>query len=62
VRSRRWRPADATAFLRTYFSEPELSLPSGTWRIDVTVHGNIGDGCTGPAVDLELALIVTVTE
>jgi hypothetical protein len=50
------------AFLRTYFSEPELSLPSGTWRIDVTVHGNIGEGCTGPAVDLELALIVTVTE
>jgi hypothetical protein len=58
-----WSEGDPNAaFLRTYFSEPELSLPSGTWRIDVTVHGNIGDGCTGPAVDLELALIVTVTE
>ncbi|HSJ00576.1 MAG TPA: hypothetical protein VLA59_09355 [Patescibacteria group bacterium] len=58
-----WSEDDPNAaFLRTYFSEPELSLPSGTWRIDVTVHATMGEGCTGPPVDLELALIVTVTE
>ena len=50
------------AFLRTYFSEPELTLPSGTWRIDVSTAATIGDGCIGPQLDLELALIVTVTE
>jgi hypothetical protein len=50
------------AFLRTYFSEPELSLPSGTWRIDVTTVATIGDGCSGPPLDLEIALLVTVTE
>ncbi len=58
-----WSGEDPDAdFLRTYFSEPELSLPSGTWRIDVTVQATIGEGCNGPPVDLKLALIVSVTE
>jgi hypothetical protein len=58
-----WSEDDPNAaFLRTYFSQPELTLPSGTWRVDVTVLANIGQGCTGPPVDLALALVVTVTE
>lgn len=58
-----WSEDDPNAdFLRTYFSEPELTLPSGTWKIDVVVLATIGEGCTGPAVDLALPLIVTVTE
>ncbi|MGZ8563458.1 MAG: hypothetical protein ACXWWU_07545 [Candidatus Limnocylindria bacterium] len=50
------------AFLRTYFADPELTLPSGTWRIDVSTAATIGGGCTGPQLDLALALLVTVTE
>ena len=58
-----WSEDDPNAaFLRTYFSEPELSLPSGTWRIDVMTAATIGEGCVGEPLDLELALIVTVTE
>jgi hypothetical protein len=58
-----WSEEDPNAdFLRAYFADPELRLPSGTWRIDVTVLANIGEGCTGPPVDLALALIVTVTD
>lgn len=58
-----WSEEDPNAdFLRAYFADPELRLPSGTWRIDITVLANIGQGCTGPPVDLALALIVTVTD
>lgn len=58
-----WSEEDPNAaFLRRYFAEPDLTLPSGTWRVDVTVHGNIGEGCTGPPVDLAIGLMVTVTE
>lgn len=53
--------ADAR-FRRSYFADPELRLPSGTWRIDVSTAGVIGDECRGEPFDLELSLIVTVTE
>jgi hypothetical protein len=56
-------PDDPNAdFLDIYFSEPSLTLPPGTWRIDITTQGNIGEGCTGPQLDLALSLIVTVTD
>jgi hypothetical protein len=58
-----WSEDDPNAdFLRAYFADPELRLPSGTWRIDITVLANIGQGCTGLPVDLALARIVTVTD
>lgn len=58
-----WSEEDPNAgFLRTYFAEPELTLPSGTWRIDVTSAATIGEGCVGEGLDLALSLIVTVTE
>jgi hypothetical protein len=58
-----WSEEDPNAaFLRTYFSEPELTLPSGAWRIDVTAAATIGEGCTGEPLDLELSLLVRVTE
>lgn len=58
-----WSEEDPNAdFLRTYFSEPGLTLPPGTWRIDITTGGTLGEGCTGEQLDLELALTVTVTD
>lgn len=58
-----WSEDDPNAaFLRTYFSEPELSLPSGTWRVDISTAATMGEGCTGEPLDLELSLVVTVTE
>jgi len=58
-----WSEDDPNAdFLRTFFSEPELTLPPGTWRIDITTEGTLGEGCTGEQLGLELALLVTVTE
>lgn len=58
-----WSEDDPNAaFLRTYFSEPELSLPSGTWRIDVSTVATIGEGCVGPQLDLKLSVLLTVTE
>ena len=56
-------PGDANAeFMEFYNSTPELTLPPGTWRIDVTTSGNVGPGCTGELLDLALGLIVTVTD
>ena len=56
-------PGDENAeFMELYNSSPELTLPAGTWRIDVTTSGNIGPGCTGELLDLALELIVTVTD
>ena len=49
-------------FMEIYFSDPELTLPAGTWRIDVTTHGTLGEGCTGPQLGLELSVMVTVSE
>ena len=58
-----WSEDDPNAgFLRTYFSEPELTLPPGTWRIDITTSGMLGEGCTGEPFSHELALMVTVTD
>jgi hypothetical protein len=62
AKSGAWSEDDAHAdFLRTYFADSELTLPSGTWQIDVSTLGNVGEGCTGPLLDLEVALQVTVT-
>jgi hypothetical protein len=56
-------PEDPDAgFLRAYLADPELTLPQGTWRIDVSTVGNLGDECTGEPLALELALVVTITE
>lgn len=58
-----WSPDDPNAgFLEAYFAQPELTLPAGTWRIDVSVHATVGEDCTGPPLDLQLSLPITVTE
>ena len=58
-----WSEEDPNAdFLTTFFSEPELTLPPGTWRIDITTSATLGDGCTGEQLGHELALTVTVTD
>jgi hypothetical protein len=49
-------------FRRSYFADPELRLPSGAWRIDVTTAGVIGDQCRGERLSLEISLVVRVTE
>ena len=49
-------------FKEAYFSDPELRLPPGTWRIDVTTAATIGLDCGGEPLDLALELIVTVTD
>ena len=57
-----WSEDDANAdFLKAYFADPRLTLPSGTWRIEVSTLGNVGEACTGPLLDLDVALQVTVT-
>lgn len=50
------------AFMEAYNADPLLTLPSGTWRIDVATYANIGPGCTGVQLELALELIVTVTD
>lgn len=58
-----WTEDDPNAnFLRTYFADPELTLPSGTWRVDVSAAASIGAGCVGEPLDLEISLVVTVTD
>ena len=58
-----WSEDDPHAdFLRTYFTDPELSLPAGTWRIDVSTAATIGEGCAGPPFALEVSVVVRVTE
>ncbi len=49
-------------FRRTYLADPELRLPPGTWRIDVSTAGVIGEQCRGEPVALEISLLVRVTE
>lgn len=49
-------------FRRSYFADPELRLPAGAWRIDVTTAGVIGDQCRGESLDLEISLVVRVTD
>ena len=58
-----WTEEDPNAdFLRTYFADPELSLPAGTWRIDVSTAATIGEGCVGPRLELAASVVVQVTE
>ena len=56
-------PDDPNAdFMESYFAAPDLVLPSGTWRIDVTTLGNLGGECGGDQlIDLAVALVVFVT-
>jgi hypothetical protein len=56
-------PDDPNAdFMQAYFAEPELTLPPGTWRIDVSALGNLGHECGGAAlIDLAVELVVFVT-
>lgn len=49
-------------FMEAYQQAPELTLPAGTWRIDVATSGSLGEGCTGPRLDLQVSLTVVVTE
>lgn len=50
-------------FLETYFSDPTLTLPLGTWRIDVTTGGTtLVRACDGPDLDLTISVVVTVTD
>ncbi len=53
--------ADAD-FRRSYFADPELRLPSGTWRIDISTAGVVGEECRGEPLEIEISLVVTVTE
>jgi hypothetical protein len=58
-----YSPDDPNAdFMEVYNSDPLLTLPSGTWRIDVATYANIGPGCTGVQLDLDIGLVVTVTD
>lgn len=58
-----WSEDDPNAaFMEIYNSQPELTLPPGTWRIDITTSGNLDDTCDGEPLSHELALLVTVTE
>lgn len=58
-----WSEEDPNAdFLRTYFADPDLSLPEGTWRIDVATAATIGEACVGPRLELAVSVVVRVTE
>ena len=58
-----YSPGDPNAeFMETYQATPDLTLPAGTWQIDVTAHGTLGEGCDGQQLGHALTLEVTVTE
>lgn len=59
-----YNPEDPNAadFLERYFADRALTLPPGAWRIDVTTQGLLGEGCDGPPLQLEVSLVVTVTD
>jgi len=58
-----WSPDDPNAeFMELYNSDPALTLPPGTWRIDVTAVGTIGEGCAGETLDLAASIEIDVTE
>ncbi len=50
------------AFMDAYYADPELTLPAGTWKIEVAAYGSIGANCSGDPLDLALELVVTVTD
>ena len=61
--SRAYCSGDPNAeFMQAYQQASELTLPAGTWRIDVATAGSLGEGCTGPRLDLQVSLTVVVTE
>ncbi len=54
---------DANAdFLEIYFADPALTLPAGTWRIDATTYGWLGESCSGEAFDLATSIEIVVTD
>lgn len=56
-------PEDPNAdFLEIYFGESELSLPAGTWRIDATTYGWLGEWCSGDTLDIATSIEVVVGE
>jgi hypothetical protein len=56
-------PEDPNAdFLELYFSDPALSLPAGTWRIEATASARVGEGCTGEPLELAASIQVIVTD
>jgi hypothetical protein len=58
-----YAPEDPNAdFMETYFSDPVLRLPAGTWRIDAVTHATIGEGCTGEPLQLTASVEVVVTD
>ena len=58
-----YSPGDPNAeFMEIYNATPDLTLPVGTWQIDVTAHGTLGEGCAGQQLGHAVSLVVTVTE
>lgn len=58
-----YSPGDPNAeFMESYNATPDLRLPAGTWQIDVTAHGTLGEGCDGQQLRHALSVLVTVTE
>lgn len=54
---------DADADFRSaYLRDPELRLPTGTWRIDISTAGVVGEDCRGDALAIEISLVVTVNQ
>jgi hypothetical protein len=49
-------------FYRTFFNDPELSLPAGQWRITARVEAREGScGGDGEQIDLVVSLMLSVT-
>ena len=49
-----------TPFDRTWFDDPELTLPVGTWLVTVYSGFVVGDGCGGERVSLKASVVVVV--
>jgi hypothetical protein len=47
--------------MEAYYADPDLTLPAGTWQIDVFTSASFDD-CGGEQLDLSLSLIVNVDE
>jgi hypothetical protein len=48
-------------FVEAYFEDPELHLPTGTWRVIALTAASLGE-CGGPAVSLRVEIQITVTD
>jgi hypothetical protein len=63
VKSGGFSPDDPNAdFLDLYFSDPVLTLPPGTWRIDASTVATLGEDCIGEAVELATSVEVVVED